>query len=120
MRNHNSHLRNFAFVFVIGLVILVAAVALHYFINSRSAKQILYIGRAKHLSQRFNHGYGKISASNCYVGGTITNCRMNKVLLELYEQGKIISLYFYKTRKYKAVEHSLLRTIRTPYNIKDN
>ena len=37
MRNHNSLLRNFAIIFVIGLVILVAAVALHYFINSRSA-----------------------------------------------------------------------------------
>ena len=83
-------------------------------------KHILYIGRTKHLSQRFNNGYGKISASNCYVGGTVTNCRMNKVLLELYEQGKIVSLYFYKTRKYKAVELNLLRTICTPYNIKDN
>ena len=60
-------------------------------------KQILYIGRTKHLAQRFNNGYGKISASNCYVGGTITNCRMNKVLLELYEQGKIVSLYFFSS-----------------------
>lgn len=82
--------------------------------------QILYIGRTKHLAQRFNNGYGKISASNCYIGGTITNCRMNKVLLELFERGKIINLYFYKTRKYKVVELNLLRAISTPYNIKDN
>ena len=35
--NHNSHLQKSTIVFVIGLVIFVAAVALHYFINSRSA-----------------------------------------------------------------------------------
>lgn len=35
--NNNSHLRKSTIVFVIGLVILVAAVALNYFINSRSA-----------------------------------------------------------------------------------
>ena len=82
--------------------------------------EILYIGRTKNLLRRFNGGYGKISASNCYEGGTITNCRMNKVLLELSEQGKIISLYFYKTRKYKVVEKNILHAIKTPYNIKDN
>ncbi|MBR1438060.1 MAG: hypothetical protein IJ587_05925 [Synergistaceae bacterium] len=82
--------------------------------------EILYVGRTKNLAQRFNNGYGRISATNCYEGGTITNCRMNKVLLELFEQGKIISLYFYKTRKHKVVERNILHSINTPYNIKDN
>ena len=82
--------------------------------------EILYVGRTKNLAQRFNQGYGKISASNCNIGGTITNCRMNKILLELSEQGKTVSLYFYKTRKYKIVEKNILHAISTPYNIKDN
>ena len=82
--------------------------------------EILYVGRTKNLLKRFNNGYGRISASNCYIGGTITNCRMNKVLLQLYEQGKIISLYFYKTHKHKVVERNILHAINTPYNIKDN
>ena len=82
--------------------------------------EILYVGRTKNLSQRFNQSYGRISASNCCIGGTITNCRMNKVLLKLFEQGKIISLYFYKTRKYKVVESKILHAVNTPYNIKDN
>ena len=82
--------------------------------------EILYVGRTKNLLRRFNSGYGRINASNCYVDGTITNCRMNKILLELYEQGKIVSLYFYKTRKYKVVEKNILHAIRTPCNIKDN
>ena len=81
---------------------------------------LLYVGRTKDLAQRFNQGYGNISASNCYIGGTITNCRMNKLLLEFYEQGKIISLYFYKTRKYKLLERKILQAIKTPYNLKDN
>ena len=82
--------------------------------------EILYVGRTKNLANRFNNGYGKISASNCCKGGTITNCRLNKVLLKLSEHGKIVSLYFYKTRKYKVVEKNILHAIRTPYNIKDN
>ena len=82
--------------------------------------EILYVGRTKNLAQRFNNGYGKISASNCYKGGTITNCRLNKALLNLYEQGKIIGLYFYKTRKYKAVEIKILKSIKTRLNIKNN
>lgn len=82
--------------------------------------EILYVGSTKNLLQRFNNGYGRISASNCYIGGTITNCRMNKVLLELFERGKIISLYFYKTQKYKLIESKILRALKTQYNVKDN
>ena len=82
--------------------------------------KILYVGEIKNLAQRFNHGYGKITATNCYIGGTISNCRMNKVLLEFYECGKIIRLYFYQTRKYKSVDKNILRAVKTPYNIKSN
>lgn len=82
--------------------------------------EILYVGRTKNLAQRFNNGYGKISASNCYKGETITNCRLNKALLNLYEQGKIIGLYFYKTRKYKALEKKILQSVHTLLNIKSN
>jgi len=82
--------------------------------------EIIYVGRTKNLAQRFNNGYGKISASNCYKGGTITNCRLNKALLNLYEQGKIIGLYFYKTRKYKALEKKILQSVHTLLNIKSN
>ena len=81
---------------------------------------IIYIGETENLSQRFNIGYGNISPRNCYVGGQSTNCKMNKIVLELYEQGKIIDLYFYETKDYKSVELDLLRNMKTPYNVKDN
>jgi hypothetical protein len=82
--------------------------------------KIIYIGETVDLKKRFNMGYGHIAPRNCYVGGQSTNCKMNKVVLNLYEEGKIVSLYFYQTPDYKQVELELLRAITTLYNIKDN
>lgn len=82
--------------------------------------RIIYIGETDGLRRRFNMGYGRIAPRNCYVGGQSTNCKMNKVVLDLYEQGKTVSLYFYNTTDYKQVELELLRKINTPYNVKDN
>lgn len=80
----------------------------------------IYIGEANNLKRRFDMGYGIISPRNCFVGGQITNCKMNKVVLEYYKQGKTIDIYFYRTNNYKAVELELLREIKTKYNSKNN
>ena len=45
---------------------------------------------------------------------------MNKVVLDNFERGKVVSLYFYQTADYKRVELELLNKIQTTYNIKDN
>ena len=82
--------------------------------------QIIYIGETINLVQRFNQNYGIISPRNCYVGGQSTNCKMNKVVLEYFERGKGIHLYFYPTKDYKRVERELLSKMRTPYNAKNN
>lgn len=81
---------------------------------------VIYIGETMDLHRCFNTGYGQIAPRNCYVGGQSTNCKMNKVVLNLFEQGQIIDLYFYETPNYKQVELDLLRKIKTPYNAKDN
>lgn len=83
-------------------------------------KKIIYIGETEDLKRRFNMGYGQIAPRNCYIGGQSTNCKMNKVLMSLYEQGKMVNLYFYNTTKNKQVEIELLRKIITPHNVKDN
>lgn len=83
-------------------------------------KQIIYIGETAGLRQRFNIGYGNISPRNCYAGGQSTNCKMNKAVLNLYKEGKIIKLYFYNTTDYKRVELDLLNKINTMYNKKNN
>lgn len=82
--------------------------------------EIIYIGETKDLAQRFNNGYGKIAGINCYMGGQITNCKMNKVVLELSKQGKTVKLFFHETVDYKKVELDLLKSINTRYNVKDN
>lgn len=82
--------------------------------------EIIYIGETENLRSRFNTGYGHIAPRNCYVGGQSTNCKMNKVVMNLFEQGQKIDLYFYDTPNYKQVELVLLRKIKTQYNKKDN
>lgn len=82
--------------------------------------EIIYIGETANLRNRFNTGYGVISARNCFEGGQTTNCKMNKVVLECAKQNKEIKLYFYQTEKFKEVELELLRSINTKYNVKDN
>ena len=72
------------------------------------------------LQRRFNMGYSRIAPRNCYTGGQSTNCKMNKVVLDMFEQGKTISLYFYYTTDYKGVELDLLGKIKTRYNAKSN
>lgn len=81
---------------------------------------IIYIGETSGLKSRFNMGYGRIAPRNCYVGGQSTNCKMNKVVLALYERGEKVSLYFYYTLDFKQIERELLGKIKTPYNVKDN
>ncbi len=82
--------------------------------------EIIYIGETVKLGQRFNTGYGEIAGVNCYEGGQKTNCKMNKVVLELSKIGKAVKLYFFNTTDYKKVELELLGAINTQYNVKDN
>ena len=85
-----------------------------------SQGEILYVGETVNLQQRFNMGYGNISPRNCYVHGQSTNCKMNKVVMEYYEQGHPIGLYFYETTENKKVELELLSRLNTRYNVRDN
>ena len=83
-------------------------------------RQPIYIGRAVNLKKRFNTGYGNISPKNCFVGGQTTNCKMNKVVLQKYSEGKKIDVYFYATPNYTAVEKELLDCVNTIYNVVNN
>jgi len=80
----------------------------------------IYIGETTSFKKRFNMGYGNISPKNCFIGGQRTNCKMNKVVLQMYSENKKIDIYFLETTNYKKVEEDLLRSIETPYNVKNN
>lgn len=80
----------------------------------------IYIGETNNLKKRFNMGYGNISPRNCFTGGQFTNCKMNKVVLDYYNKGISIDIYFFKTTDYKNIEKELLNNIKTLYNSKNN
>ena len=82
--------------------------------------EVVYIGEAVNLRKRFNMGYGNISPKNCYIGGQITNCKMNKVVLEEYKNNNSIDIYFLETPNYKEIEKELLLSFSTKYNVKNN
>ena len=81
---------------------------------------VIYIGETKKLKARFNSGYGKISPRNCYKGGQKTNCKMNKVVKDYYNNNKIIKIYFLQTNEYKAIEKVLITLLTPKYNEKGN
>jgi len=80
--------------------------------------RIMYIGECVDLSNRFNYGYGQIAPRACFNGGQLTNCKINRHVLNLNKKGSRICLWFHKTRKHKALEHQLLEKKQPPWNSK--
>lgn len=55
--------------------------------------EIVYIGRCRDsFSNRFNNGYGSISAKNCYIDGQSTNCHINSKVNDVHEELEIFAL----------------------------
>lgn len=75
-----------------------------------------YIGECANLSARFNAGYGNISPKNCFKGGQETNCRLNNLIYTTATIGEELTLWFYRTPEYKALETTLRSTLRAPWN----
>jgi len=79
-----------------------------------------YIGRCVNLKKRFNAGYGQISPRNCFIGGQLTNCRINNLILQSSEEQKIVKLYFCKNARYKEMESEILRATIYSWNENSN
>ncbi len=58
---------------------------------------VKYVGECENFYNRINSGYGNISPRNCYIGGQITNCKINGIINSSKNQGVDVSLYFYET-----------------------
>lgn len=82
--------------------------------------EILYIGETCNLNQRFNNrcygSYGFISPNACYKGGQSTNCKINMLVLQQFEIGHSVKLYFLMTAEHKHIERKLLHLYKTPFN----
>lgn len=77
---------------------------------------VRYIGECKDLYKRFNVGYGNISPRNCYVGGQMTNCKINRQVLDESKAGRRVDLYFYATSHRKTVEKCLIASCSPLWN----
>lgn len=77
---------------------------------------VMYVGECVDLSRRYNMGYGIISPRNCFVGGQETNCRINHLIFQITQDGKVLSLWFYPTPNHKDIESKLLGSIHTQWN----
>lgn len=77
---------------------------------------LVYVGQALDFLQRFNVGYGNISARCCFVGGQSTNCKINQVVMNSVKEGKKVSVYFYITNDYHQVEERLIKHYNPKYN----
>lgn len=78
--------------------------------------ELKYVGECADLSSRYNAGYGNISPRNCFKGGQDTNCRLNNLICLADMTGLCISLWFYQTSQYKAVEAGLRSALRPVWN----
>lgn len=81
-----------------------------------SGSEILYIGQTVDFAQRFNTGYGNISPKNCFAGGQVTNCKINKLVLDYTKRGKRIALYFHQSIDFDRIEDRLIEQFSPPYN----
>jgi len=75
-----------------------------------------YVGECEDLVNRFNMGYGNISPKNCYQGGQPTNCRINHLILECFQEGSRIGLFFLPTRERHNVEYALIKEFSPEWN----
>jgi hypothetical protein len=78
--------------------------------------EIRYVGECTNLSARFNTGYGNISPKNCFKGGQETNCRLTNLIYIAAEAGERMSLWFFQTADYKAMEIALRSTLKLVWN----
>lgn len=77
---------------------------------------IRYIGACEDLGKRFNAGYGNISPQDCYKGGQVTNCKINRWVLDESKGGDRVNLYFHRTTQRKTVEKLLIARYMPPWN----
>jgi len=81
-----------------------------------NCNNLIYIGKCVDFAKRFNTGYGNISPRNCYIGGQLTNCRINKIVRAFIKQGDPVSLFFFATSNYNKIEEELITHYKPEHN----
>ena len=73
---------------------------------------LIYIGEAENIYERFKNGYGNISPRNIFYGGQSTNCKMNYVMAHAKIKPKIYYMVCSNPDKRKDIEKELLKRVR--------
>jgi hypothetical protein len=81
---------------------------------------LVYVGICNDLVQRFNQGYGTIQPRNCFEGGQQTNCRINKLCLDEFENDSKIELKFNlnnSKENREAIENYIINSRNPKWNL---
>jgi len=77
-----------------------------------------YIGETENLERRFGPtGYGRIVGRNLHVDGQSTNCKVNSLVLQVYQAGESVGVWFSPAAsERKAIESRLVAALAPPWN----
>ena len=81
------------------------------------SEDVMYVGIADDLAQRYNQGYGTIQPRNCFERGQSTNCRVNRLILQEAEAGRSLVLWFEGASQPRPLEAELIRRLQPPWNL---
>jgi hypothetical protein len=78
------------------------------------AENVLYIGETENMKERFGpRGYKQIFPAKCFIGGQLTNCKVNANILRHYRFNKNVYLYYLQAKdrqERKRIENQLIHT----------
>lgn len=81
------------------------------------SNEIVYIGRCRDsFINRFNNGYGRISARNCYLDGQSTNCHINSKVNQMHDQLEVSVISLEDNKLIEVYERELIKKFSPKWN----
>lgn len=80
-----------------------------YFI--KAGDEIIYLGSTGNMQKEFNSGFGKISESCCGINGQRTHCKINNAVLQYFNSGIDVSVYFFRTDNRNMIKRVIINRL---------
>ena len=77
---------------------------------------IQYVGKTSDLRKAINNQLGHISPSDCYVGGQLTNCRINGLIMYSANKEQKIELWFLETENMHSTKVETIDSCAPAWN----
>lgn len=82
------------------------------------AGRVVYVGLSlDSFGRRIGSGYGSISPKNCYLDGQSTNCHLNALLAQHWDEVQLSILPMTDAQEIVALERALIRGLRPEWNV---